>query len=129
MLHLLFNRARHSKDTRTMVALSRANVRFGRAYFTPLSLLTLVSGIVMVATSSLGFADPWILIGFGGIVLGAGLAMGMMAPSSKRLIELAEERGTIDVDVKSAARKGAIASRINILVLIIVIWAMVAKPG
>ena len=129
MLHILWLRSRSAKDARLMGSLSRAAVTLGRAFFSPLSILTLITGILMVVESpSLGFADLWILMGFGGIVLSAGLAMAVLAPASKSLADLVQERGTIDADVKSAARRGIIAQRLDLIALAIVVWAMVAKP-
>jgi uncharacterized membrane protein len=130
MLHLLMVRSRSTKDARLMARLAQIAVVIGRGFFTPMSLITLISGILMVAiTPGLGFADLWILIGFGGIVVSAGLAMSVLAPANRGLAELVQTRGTIDTDVKNAARRGIVAQRIDIVVLAIAVWAMVTKPG
>lgn len=127
--HLLLARARNSKDARLMASMARASVFMGRALFTPLSLVTLLSGILMVAVAPhIRFGDFWILLGYGGIVVSAGLAMSVIGPSSRKLAELIQERGTVDAEVKGASRKGRIAARIDLLVLTAVVWAMVTKP-
>jgi len=112
-----------------MASLSRSSVTMGRAFFMPLSLLTLLSGVLMVFESpSIGFGDLWIGIGFGGIALSGALGMSVLGPSARRLAELVQARGTIDAEVGAASRKGVIAARIDIVALAFVVWAMVAKP-
>ena len=129
MLHLLFVRSRSSKDARLMARLAQIAVVLGRGFSGPMSLITLVSGIAMVAiTPGLGFADLWILMGFGGIIISSGLAMSILGPASRALAELVQARGTIDTDVKNAARRGIVAQRIDLIVLAVVVWAMVTKP-
>lgn len=128
-VHLLLARARNSKDARLMASMARASVFLGRAFFTPLSILTLISGILMVAEAPhIRFGDLWILVGYGGIVVSAGLAMSVLGPSSRSLAELIQTRGTVDAEVKAASRKGRIAARVDILILAVVVWAMVTKP-
>jgi uncharacterized membrane protein len=128
-LHILMVRSRSTKDARLMARLSHHAVMLGRVFFGPLSVITLGSGIVMVAiTPAIGFGDLWILMGFGGILVSGAIGGSVLAPATRYLAELVEERGTIDLDVKNAARRGIIAQRIDMIVLAIVVWAMVAKP-
>ncbi|MGH2812974.1 MAG: DUF2269 family protein [Actinomycetota bacterium] len=128
-LHILLLRSRSSRDARLMASLSQASVTMGRILFTPLSLLTLLSGILMVIESpGIRFGDAWILIGFGGIVLSAVLGMSVLGPAGRRLAELAQARGTVDAEVMAASTKGVIAARVDIVALAFVVWAMVAKP-
>jgi uncharacterized membrane protein len=128
MIHILMLRARSSKDARLMGSLSRISVVLGRAFFSPMSVVTLVSGVLMVVVSPLGFTDLWIVIGFVGIVLSGAISGAVLGPSNRGLAELVQARGTIDSDVKNAARRGVIAQRIDIVILAIVVWAMVTKP-
>lgn len=129
MIHILTLRARNTKDARLMERLSQFSVVLGRALFSPLSVVTLLSGILMVVVSPLSFTTLWILIGFGGIVISGGIGGAVLGPSNRALGELVQARGTIDADVKNAARRGIVAQRIDLVILAIVVWAMVAKPG
>jgi predicted integral membrane protein DUF2269 len=130
LFNILFVSARSTRDARLMASLSRANLTLGRIYFSSLAVLTLGSGILMVLYSTdITFTDAWILIGLAGVALSGALVMWMLAPSNKRLIALIDERGTIDGEVKNASKRGINVARVELVVLAIVVWAMVAKPG
>lgn len=101
----------------------------GQRYFAPLAVLTLVFGVWMVLlTDAIGFGETWITIGFGGIALSVVTGAVLIGRTSAQLVEDLEA----DVDEGSLGmvqdRLRAI-SAVDVAILTVVVWAMIAKPG
>jgi uncharacterized membrane protein len=126
MLNQQFIRAR---DHQGLLAIGHRTEALGTKLFAPASLVTVGAGVVMVATTdSLGFGDLWILIGFAGLVLSGVAQMAVAAPAYARFQALVEEYGPESEDVAGAARGLRLGNVLDIGVLLVVVWAMVAKP-
>lgn len=122
-------RARVAGDQRTLVAMVERGKDLGNFLFMPAFVLTLGFGIAMVATESIwSFADLWILIGFGGIALSGVAEMAISQPAGKRLMAAVEAHGVGSPEANAAARGSLNGSLVDITVLLVVVWAMVAKP-
>jgi uncharacterized membrane protein len=99
-----------------------------RTVFTPAAAVVLVTGVWMVLDGpAFGFDSAWILIGLFAVVASMGAAHGYTVPAARRAIKLMEEG--------RAPEAGAIVARLTpviqavITVLVITVWAMIAKPG
>jgi uncharacterized membrane protein len=126
MLNQQFIRAR---DHQGLLAIGHRTEALGTKLFAPASLVTVGAGIVMVATTdALGFGDLWILIGFAGLVLSGVAQLAVAAPAYARFQALVEEYGPESEDVADAARGLRLGNVLDIGVLLVVVWAMVAKP-
>lgn len=112
-------------DLPTKKAFAHAAEKVGPLF--PLAaLLVLGLGIWMVLdTPAIGFGDTWILIGFGGILL-SGVVQGLRAPSGKRLNQELEAG---DPAAHTTWRSMARLNWVDVALLLIVVWAMVTKPG
>lgn len=101
----------------------------GRLFYMPAALVTLLAGIGTVVVGDLDWGEPFISIGFAGVVVSLGLGMGLIRPTALRLID--EARG----DTPDPSRLAALGDRMrmlsttNAVVLLVVVWAMVARPG
>jgi uncharacterized membrane protein len=126
LLHRAMLRAR---DYGAMTTIARHSQALGARLFVPASLLTVGFGIAMVATeSALGFTDLWILIGFAGIAASGVAESFVAAPAGKRLLALAEEDAT-EAELAVPARRVSLGSSLDVGLLLVVVWAMVAKPA
>lgn len=107
---------------------ARDAVFMGRWVFTPAILVTLAAGIWMVIDADrFAFDQTWVSIGLGALVVSAGIGTGFILPRTKAAIVLAESgEGPAAAGVM---RRVALAGRINAVVLLVAVWAMVAKPG
>jgi uncharacterized membrane protein len=122
-------RVRAAGDYETMLAMGKRGDDLGKFLFMPAFVLTLGFGIAMVLSESiLSFTDLWILIGFGGIVLSGVAEMAFSAPAGKRFAAAAASHGIGSPEAKAAARGSLNGSVLDVTVLLIVVWAMVAKP-
>jgi len=91
-------------------------------------ILTLVFGMWMVvdADGAIGWGDTWITFGFTGVALGAVLGQVFYGPQGRKLVAALESG---DPAADAISRRLGMVSMLEILVLFVVIWAMVFKPG
>ncbi len=118
-----------TRDFAGVLTVGRQSKALGTRLFIPASLATVVFGIALVATEpGYGFTDLWILIGFAGIVLSGIAQSAITERSGKRFIALATEHGTDHPGLTAAARGITLGSALDVGLLVVVVWAMVAKP-
>jgi uncharacterized membrane protein len=95
--------------------------------FAAAGIVTLAAGVWLVLrVDGWGFDQAWISIGFVGVLIGAVLGMAFYAPQTRALI------GELEAGSPAAgprARRIAIISTIETVILVVVVWAMVFKPG
>ena len=117
-------------DRPGLMAIGRQMERFGKTYYTPLAVATLVTGVWMVATTSgLSFEDAWIVIGFAGIAVSMAIGLGFIAPTGRKLLE---ESGKPQPDgsvIAGLSARMRMLGYTNLALLMVVVWAMVVKPG
>lgn len=128
-LFLLSLRLRADNDRMGIMSLGRQSAALGKMLFAPASMATLVFGVLMVATDSrFAFTDLWILMGFVGIAASFVVGMGMLEPAGKKLATTMMESGLDHPDVDVQLSKIMRLNAIDLAILVVVIWAMVAKP-
>jgi len=101
----------------------------GLRIMTPAAVLVVIAGVAMVIESGWNFSDMWIGLGIGLFVLTSLNGMLLLNPQSKQLKALIAERGMTDAGVQEKARRVTLASQVDLLILIAVVWVMVVKPG
>lgn len=129
-LTVLQARLRGAGDRATLMGIGRQMETLGKVYFSPLAATTLVTGILMVATTDgLSFTDPWIIIGFAGIAATMGIGLGVITPTGKKLAEAAQATPPDGAAIASLSQRITNLTIINIVILFCVVWAMITKPG
>jgi uncharacterized membrane protein len=130
VLTVLQARLRRAGDRATLMGIGRQMETMGKAYFSPLAAATLVTGILMVATTDgMSFGDPWILIGLLGIAATMGIGLGVIAPTGKRLAEAAQATPPDGAAIATLSQRMTTLTVVNIAILFFVVWAMVVKLG
>lgn len=96
----------------------------------PASIVTLVAGVGMVLVAdTIGFAEPWILVGFGGIVSSIVLGAVFVERATREMaVELRSEAPDPGTLAALCSRIRTL-SALDVAVLTVVVWAMVARPG
>lgn len=122
-------RATAAKDPARMAAFSADAEWIGLRIFMPASLLLVIFGIWAAIDGDWDFGQAWISIGFAAFLFSFFLGMAFLGPESGRIKALIEERGVDDPDVTRRTRRILLFSRIEVLIMIVAIWAMVTKPG
>lgn len=128
---VLASRVLRANDPAHLGVVAKDIGEMGKILITPASISVLVFGIVLVAYApQWNFTDTWVLIGLGGIAATIVTGAGFLGPESERLGKLAAEGHTPDEpDVQRRIRRILTISRIDLVVLIVVVADMVFKPG
>lgn len=128
-LLLMTRRLVAASDHAGLLALARQSKAIGNVLFMPASLVTVASGIALVATeSTFAFADLWVLVGFGGIAASGAAQMAVAARAETAFVTAATDHGLDAPETAAAARRLGFGSALDTGLLLVVVWAMVAKP-
>ena len=128
-LNILGTRILASGDGARMSAFGRDVAWLGTAVYLPASLVVLAFGVWTTIEGDISFGEPWIGIGFLGIIVTAITGSAVLGPEAKRLAALTETRGRHDAEVSRRVRRLVNLARIDLAILFAVIVVMVLKPG
>ena len=104
--------------------------KVGPRFFAPMSLTVVIAGVVMVLDSGIDFQDLWIAIGIAGFLFTFVTGMFVLRPRVITIVELLQGgRAPSDPEVQPKIANLIKASRIDLVVLFIVVIDMVVKPG
>jgi uncharacterized membrane protein len=101
----------------------------GNRLLLPAAISVLVFGVWLVAVSAWNFTDPWILIGLTGVGMTIVTGAFFIGPEAGRLVALVAERDPADPQIQRRIRRIVAISRIDLVVLVLVVADMVFKPG
>jgi uncharacterized membrane protein len=101
----------------------------GNRLLLPAAISVLVFGVWLVAVSAWNFTDPWILIGLTGVAMTIVTGAFFIGPEAGRLVALVAERDPADPQIQRRIRRIVAISRIDLVVLVLVVADMVFKPG
>jgi len=127
---VLFARVRASGDDSRLASYLQEDLFLGRTFYNVAGILTLVAGIWLVLITPWEFSEAWISIGFAGVAVGIVLGAALY-PRQTRPAVAALEGGApqSDATVAGAVSRLVMLTRIELVVLLVVVWAMVFKPG
>jgi len=100
----------------------------GAAYIPILSLMVVGFGFGMVENGDLGYSPTWIQIGIAGWVASFALGAGFLGPTSKKIDKLIQSRGAEDAQVQALIGRMLLVARIDVVILLFVVFDMTAKP-
>jgi uncharacterized membrane protein len=101
----------------------------GNRLLLPAAVSVLGFGVWLVAASPLNFTDTWVLFGLLGIAITAVTGSVFIGPEAGRLGTLATERDPANPEIQRRIRRVVSISRIDLVVLVLVVADMVFKPG
>lgn len=102
---------------------------FGKAVFGPLTVLTLITGALLVEEFEYDWTEPFILFGLFTVLMSMIMGPLWMGRNSARLRAVIAEHGPTHADVprlKARLRGGAI---FLLALLLVTVFLMVVKPG
>ncbi len=99
----------------------------GTRILTPTAVLIVVAGVLMVL-DAWSFEQLWVIIGIAGFAYSLIAGAVFLGPLSGKTGKLMEERGPQDPEVQGNIHKLFMYSRIELVVLIVVVFAMTVKP-
>ena len=121
-------RARNAGPTQ-LATFAQEMAWFGPHFFAPVSMIVLLAGIAMVIVSGWNFSDLWIVLGLAGFAATFVTGMAFLGPQSKLVGEGLAQRGPDDPEVQKGLARLFAISRVDAIVLTLVVINMVVKPG
>lgn len=98
----------------------------GERVYGPAAGIALIAGIWMVIDEpAFGFGQAWIIIGLGGFLLSSIIGVAFFGPAAKALAADLEAGRSNDALQARISR----VSYLDLAILLVVVWAMVVKPG
>ena len=82
-----------------------------------------------MARQHLDWTETWLLIGIGAVVAAGALGGAFLIPEGRRLAALARTPGHDAAEIRNRARRRFLVARVDLLVLILGLTAMVFRPG
>jgi uncharacterized membrane protein len=129
-IQIYVTRLTRANETEQVTRFAGNLERMGKTVFMPSSITLLVIGIVMViATPYLYFSEPWIIIGVLGIAATVITGTVFLGPESTRIATAVQEQGPGSAEVQERTKRIFTISRIDLVVLVLVVADMVFKPG
>jgi uncharacterized membrane protein len=129
LFHILGFRADRAHDEGAMRKIFDDLVALANVFFIPSSLLVLVFGIALVAESDfLAFDELWIVLGFVGFAITFLTGLLWIKPQSERVKKMIDRDGGMSPVAYRAAQRMIVFSRLDYVVLYLVVFDMVVKP-
>ena len=129
VFQLLGERATASNDEAKMRTLISLGETFGKAYFGALTGTVLLSGLLLVIDGDWGFDHVFIIGGLIGIVASGAIGGAVIGPRSERLQERVGGGGALDAEAVADIVKIKNVGRIDLSIMIVVVFLMTYKPG
>lgn len=129
MIQVLALRATRSGDSVRAANFAGDAEWVGTRIFMPASILLLLSGLWAVSDADLDFGQAWLSIGFAAFLFSLILGMAFLGPESGRIKKLVQANGFDHPEVQRRISRIYLFSRIELVVLLVAVWAMVVKPG
>lgn len=128
-VQVLATRLSRANEPGRLAAFAKDIEFVGTRVFTPSSVVVLAAGIWMVAISGWDFIDLWIVFGLIGIAFSATVGAAFLGPESGRIGRLIEAKGPEDTEVTARLNRIFLVSRVELVVLLLIVINMVVKPG
>lgn len=126
VLFLLGALAERAGNIEEKLQAMRASGQLGGRFFAPMSMLTLVFGLIMCGFW-VGFADLWIVIGLIGYATTFSIGMLVFKPTGERMGAMIAEQGVTPA-VLAIGQRMMNWARLDYAVMLVIIADMVLKP-
>jgi uncharacterized membrane protein len=121
---------RRANDPLRLAAFAKDIAFWGTRLFMPSSLLVLLMGISLVLYSpGIGVSDAWVWLGLVGYAATFVTGAFFIGPTARKLAEMSQTLPPDDPTLQAAMARIFAISRIDQVVLILVVADMVFKPG
>jgi uncharacterized membrane protein len=128
-LQLLAVRTLGTQDPVRIGGLAKDIEWIGTRVFVPASVLVLLFGVAAVLRGDIDWGAGWISTGLAVWVLSFVTGAAFLGPESGRVGRLVDQVGAGGPEVRARIRRLLLVSRVELLLLAVVVLVMVAKPG
>lgn len=102
----------------------------GTRVFGPAAAIVLIFGLLMVWQSDAwSFGQTWVWLSLVLAVAAMGVGAAFYGPEGARIGAITAERGPDDPEVKRRVARVAMVNRVEVAVMVVIVFLMVFKPG
>ena len=129
LMNAMMVRAGLAPDQSAVLRPSRELQWVGPGLIGPSSAVVIGAGIWLVfVEEDLAFSQLWLVLSL--VLVAVSMVEGIWSgPEGKRIERLAEERGAESGEARTRVRRLVWLGRLDLLILVVVLWLMVFKPG
>lgn len=120
--------ATRSKQAEHMARFAREAELVGMRVFLPASLLVLGFGFALVEEGHWGYDQFFVQLGLAGSGASAAVGIFFLGPEAGRIAKAIEAHGVESPEAQGRLRRIFLVSRVELLVLLAVVFVMAAKP-
>ena len=129
MLQMFYLRAR-ANGPAAVIQFAQNAEWVGLRLLNPVALLAAIFGaLLVIEVDGYEFSQFWISAALAMFLASAITGAVFLGPESGRIGRLAEERGADDPEVQSRVARVLLVSRIELMLLVLIVLDMVVKPG
>lgn len=126
-IQLFAARIMKANDPGRLAAFAKDVEWIGMRVITPASLILVVFGFLLVSKGDWGYSF-WVVFGIAVFAFSFLLGLTFLGPESGRIGKLVEEKGAADPEAQRRIRRILVYSRIELVLLILVVIDMTIKP-
>jgi hypothetical protein len=128
LLQILATMTERAGDDVTFAKLFSYTAVLGPRLFVPAGLLTVIFGIGMVADGPWSFDMLWLVLALVGFAAAFGVGVAVFKPEAERIAAMIERDGGMTAESTSAARRFVALTRLDLVVLVVIVFDMAIKP-
>ena len=120
--------AQRTQNPTELATVARQAAWAGEKLFSRAAIVVLAAGVAMMINGSLDWGKFWVSFGLLGFASTFIVGIGILAPRSKKIVELTETIGVEAPETQAAIASLLVIARYDIAVLLLVVLDMVLKP-
>lgn len=126
---VIMTRANRDQDRTVVAGLARQLEWLGPFLIGPAAVAVVGTGIWIALIHGAAFSDTWIWLSL--VLVGVSMILGMtyFGPEGRRIGRIIGERGSEDAELRRRLDRLLLIGRLDLLILAVVLWLMVFKPG
>lgn len=129
LLQMLAPSAIRSRLPGRVAEFSEETERVAKRVFLPSGVLMLLLGIALVEEGDWSFGDFWIVFGIVGLLASMVLGAGYLGPQTAKVKDMIQSEGAESPAVKSKIAGLNRVGRIDLVILVAIVFVMVTKMG
>jgi uncharacterized membrane protein len=129
VMNAILTKASRASDRTAIFRLARELEWVGPGLIGPSALVVILLGVwLVILEEEWAFSQLWIWLSL--VLVAVSMVEGISSgPEGKRIVRMADERGGGDGEVRRRMGRLLWLARLDILILVVVVWLMVFKPG
>ncbi|MBM3679411.1 MAG: DUF2269 family protein [Actinobacteria bacterium] len=129
MIQAFAYRILRSRDAERIAGFSRDVEWIGLRVLMPSSLVLILSAVALMINGNWDWSEPFVSVGLAVWIVSFLVGAGFLVPESGRIAKVIDEQGAGSPDAQRRIRRILLYSRLELVLLLVVVFMMVVKLG